>query len=228
MHEVVRAKDYRVIATESGRETQGGLEAIYWRLLMDGDWTLPLVELAGPQAEKTAILVADGGRATAAAAAAQLLKDRYRVIAIDPFYVGEARCRQSDWLFALLVATVGDRPLGLQASQVSAAARWAAERHAGTPVTLVAIGPRASVFALVAAALEAKAIAAVELRQTLGTLKEVLERNWSVSEAPELFCFGLLECCDIRQLAALVAPRPVRLVEPGDRAKGELAGVAEW
>ena len=228
LHEVVRAKDYRVIATESGRETQGGLEAIYWRLLMDGDWTLPLVELAGPQAEKTAILVADGGRATAAAAAAQLLKDRYRVLAIDPFYVGEARCRQSDWLFALLVATVGDRPLGLQASQVSAAARWAAERHAGIPVTLVAIGPRACVFALVAAALETKAIAAVELHQTLGTLKEVLERNWSVSKAPELFCFGLLECCDIRQLAALVAPRPVRLVEPGDRAKGELAGVAEW
>jgi hypothetical protein len=116
----------------------------------------------------------------------------------------------------------------LQASQVSATARWAADRHADAPVTLVACGPRASVFALVAAALETKAIAAVELHQTLGSLKEVLERHWPVSEAPELFCFGLLECCDIRQLAALVAPRPVKLAEPSDRAKHELAGVAEW
>lgn len=174
------------------------------------------------------MLVADGGRATAAAAASQLLKDGYRVIAIDPFYVGEARCRQSDWLFALLVAAVGDRPLGLQAGQVAASARWAAERHPDAAVTLVAVGARASIFALVAASLETKAIAAVELRQTLGSLKEVLERNWPVAEAPELFCFGLLECCDVRQLAALVAPRPVRLAEPSDRAKRELAGVAEW
>jgi dienelactone hydrolase len=228
LREVVRAKDYQVIATEAGRETQGGVEAVYWRLLLDSDWTLPVVELTGPQTERTAILVADGGRAAAATVASQLLKDGYRVIAVDPFYVGEARCRQSDWLFALLVATVGDRPLGLQASQVSAAARWAAERQGGAPVTLVAIGSRASVFALVATALETQAIAAVELRQPLGSLKEVLERNWPVTEAPELFCFGLLECCDMRQLAALVAPRLVRLVEPSDRAKQELGGLAEW
>ncbi len=225
---VVRAKDYRVIATEAGRETQGDVKAVYWRLLMDGDWTVPLVELAGPRAKKTAILVADGGRATTAAIASQLLREGYRVIALDPFYVGEARSRQSDWLFALLVATVGDRALGIQASQISATARWAAERHDGVPARLVAFGPRASVFAAVAAALETNAIAALELHQTLGSLKEVLERNWSVTEAPELFCFGLLECCDIRQLAALAAPRPVRLVEPGDRAKHELAGLAEW
>jgi hypothetical protein len=66
------------------------------------------------------------------------------------------------------------------------------------------------------------------LRQPLGSLKEVLERDWPVTEAPELFCFGLLECCDVRQLAALVAPRPLQLVEPSDRAKQELAGLAQW
>ena len=30
-----------------------------------------------------------------------------------------------------------------------------------------------------------------------------------VSAAPELFCFGLLEWFDVKQLTALVAPRPV-------------------
>lgn len=228
LREVVRGKDYPVIATEAGRETRGGVEAVYWRLLMGSDWTLPVVELAGPQADKTALLVAEGGRSSAADVAERLLREGYRVIAIDPFYVGEARCRQSDWLFALLVAAVGDRSLGLQASQIAAAARWAAQRHADAPVTLVASGPRSSVFSLVAAALESRAIAAVTLRQPLGSLKEVLERDWPVTEAPELFCFGLLECCDVRQLAALVAPRPLQLVEPSDRAKQELAGLAQW
>lgn len=228
LRQVVRAKDCRVTATEADRATQGDVHAVFWRLLMDSDWTLPVVELSGPAADKTAILVADGGRATAAATATRLLGEGYRVVAVDPFYVGEARSRQSGWLFTLLVAAVGERALGVQASQVGATARWAAERHPGAPVTLVAVGPRASTFALVAAALETKAIAAVELHQTLGSLKEVLERDWPVTEAAELFCFGLLECCDIRQLAALVSPRRVRVVEPGARAKQELAGLAEW
>jgi len=76
--------------------------------------------------------------------------------------------------------------------------------------------------------LESRTIAAVTLCQPLGSLKELLERDWPVTEAPELFCFGLLECCDVRQLAALVAPRPLQLVEPSDRTKQELAGLAQW
>jgi len=229
LRDVVRAKDYQaIIATEAGRETKGDVTAVYWRLMMDSDWTVPVVELTGQRADKTAILVADGGRQAVAANASQLLRDGYRVLAVDPFYFGESKIRQSDWLFALLVATVGDRPLGLQAGQLAAVARWSAGRDSAAPVTLVAIGPRTSVFALVAAGLETQAVAAVELRQSLGSLKEVIERNAAVAESPELFCFGLLECCDVQQLTALVAPRPVRFIEPGDRAKQELAGLAAW
>lgn len=228
LREVVRAKDYKTIATESGRETKGDVSATYWRLMMDSDWTVPVVELTGPRAEKTAILVADGGRQAAAANASQLLNEGYRVLAVDPFYLGESKIRQSDWLFALLVAAVGDRSLGLQASQLVAVARWSAGRGSNAPVSLRAIGPRSSVASLVGASLETQAIGSVELRQPLGSLKEVIERNWVVNEAPELVCFGLLECCDVKQLTALVAPRPVRFVEPSDRVKQELAGLDDW
>lgn len=228
LREVVRAKDYKTIATEAGRETKGNVTAVYWRLMMDSDWTVPVVELTGQRMEKTAILVADGGRQAAAANASQLLSEGYRVLAVDPFYLGESKIRQSDWLFALLVATVGDRSLGLQASQLAAVARWSAGRDSGAPVTLVAIGPRSSVFTLVAASLETQAVAAVEVRQSLGSLKEIIERNAAVAESPELFCFGLLECCDVRQLTALIASRPVRFIEPSDRAKQELAGLNAW
>ena len=64
-------------------------------------------------------------------------------------------------------------------------------------------------FATVAAALEEKAIGSLELRQPLGSLRELIEKNGGVNQQPELFCFGLLEQFDVPQLRALVAPRPV-------------------
>ena len=123
---------------------------------------------------------------------------------------------------------MGDRPLGLQASQVAAIARWSLATHKTGPVTLVALGPRSSTFSLVAAGLEEKAIGQLELHGCLGSLKEVVEQNWAVNQKPELFCFGLLEAFDIKQIAALVAPRPVALVNPSDRVKAELAGLGAW
>lgn len=227
LRKVVRAKDSTVTATEVERDSRADVTAIQWRLLVDADWTLPAVELAGPRAQRTALVVADGGRATVAGPAARLMADGYRVIALDPAFVGEARLRVGPWLFPVLVAAVGERPLGIQASQIAAAARWAAERHGG-PVTLVSIGPRSGVRVQLAAALEGDAIAGLELHDALGSLKEALERDWTVSDAPEMFCFGLLECCDLRHLAALVSPRPVRFVNPSERVQRELQGWAEW
>jgi hypothetical protein len=56
----------------------------------------------------------------------------------------------------------------------------------------------------------------------------MVEGNWPVSRAPELFCFGLLEECDLAHLVALVAPRPVVFHGPSNRAKTETAGLAAW
>jgi hypothetical protein len=83
-------------------------------------------------------------------------------------------------------------------------------------------------FSLVAAALEPKAIAGVELSGSFGSLKEIIESNGSVDQAPELYCFGLLEQFDVKQLAAIVAPRPVAFRQPGERAKQELGALKSW
>jgi hypothetical protein len=45
---------------------------------------------------------------------------------------------------------------------------------------------------------------------------------------PELFCFGLLEHFDVKQLVALAAPRPVVFRQASDRAGKELAGLKRW
>ncbi len=190
---------------------------------------MPAVELAQGAPQRTAILVADAGRASAAAEVVRLLNGGYRVLTIDPIGLGEsALAKPSErYLFSLFVAAVGERPLGVQASQIAAIARWAHERY-HAPVVLVSAGVRSSMAALVAAGLERRAIGEVRLHGSLGSLKEIIESNWTYAQAPELFCFGLLERFDVKQLAALVAPRPVTFCAPSPRVKSELSGLRNW
>jgi hypothetical protein len=212
--EIVKARDFRVTAEKTGSEGS----ATFWRLRMEDAFTIPAVEVAPAEAKGTTVLFSEAGRASLSADVDRLLHAGQRVIAVDPFYYGESKIEKRDFLFALLVAATGERPLGIQASQIAAVARWA-----GGTVTVEAVGPRASLVALVAAALEEKAIAALELHKSYGSLKEILEAGLGVDKAPELFCFGLLEAFDVKQLVALVAPRPVAFVTTSDRAKSELA-----
>ncbi len=225
---ILRARDLKVAAEEVGSGTSGGVRYSWWRLRMDDAFTVPVVELvpAGGEPVSTVLLVSEAGRASAVADAERLLAGGARVLAIDPFYFGESKIAQKDWLFAILLASVGERPLGLQAAQLAAAARWAEGRFKGAP-RIVALGPRSSLAALAAAGLEEKAVAGLELHRAYGSLKEILEQSMAVNAAPELFCFGLLEAFDVRQLVALAAPRPVRFAAAGDRARAELGSLAD-
>ena len=227
LREIVRAEDYQVQAIDAGSQSSDGLTATFWRLQMNGLWTVPAVELTPAQPKATAILVADAGRKTAAAEAARLVDAGYRVLAVDPFSFGESALPKRDYRYALMLANVGQRPLGLQASEVAAIARWA-QSNSPAPLTVVALGPRSSSYALVAAVLEPKAIGALELHNPLGSLKEIVEENRGINDKPELFCFGLLEAFDIRQLVALTAPRSLKLVHPSQRAKAELGSLTPW
>ena len=208
--EIVRAHRYQVDATKVEITTEDSFEISRWRLRMGNDWTVPAVELSPSKPESTVLLVADAGRSSLALQARQFLSEGRRVIAIDPFYFGESKISKRDGLFALLVAAVGDRPLGIEASQVAATARWLHTGRRLGPVTLVSVGPRSSLFSLVAAALEPAAISALETHQAMSSLKEVIGQDLTADKAPDLFCFGLLEEFDIPQLDALVAPRPVK------------------
>lgn len=208
LQEIVRYSEFRVDPEQDGSESHGEIKAVYWRLKMAGSWTVPAVELTRGEPKGTAILVADSGRAGAVSDARRLLAEGKRVVAVDPFYFGESQIATRDHLFAILLAAVGDRPLGLQASQVAAVARWLDGRGAG-PVTITAIGPRSSLFSLVAAALESRALTGLDLYDSFQSLKEVIRQNLSADKAPELFCFGLLESFDIEQIKGLVAPRPI-------------------
>lgn len=252
--EVLRASPATLAATARAKASlAGGGTVTPWRLVVDGAWTVPAVELvpaasstpsahsaAAPSSapstpsavpvspSRTRVLLADGGRLDLLERAREALSSGVRVLVVDPFYLGESRISQRDFLYALLVASVGDRPLGIQVGQIGAACRWLKQRYPGEPVELGARGRRTSLVALAVAALEPEAVDSVDLEGSFGSLQEVLEESLSVDKAPELFCFGLLERFDVLQIAALIAPRPLTLRAPGPRAQDELSGLAAW
>ena len=147
------------------------------------------------------------------------------MLAVDLLCIGECG---SAGKFHALMASVGDRILGLQAGQLAAVARWTESEISDGPVTIVAAGTRSSNIALTTAALEQKAIGELQLHGAMGSLKEVIDQNLHINDQPEVCCFGLLKAFDIKQLAALTAPRPVSFVAASDRAKAELSGLAAW
>lgn len=224
---VTKFADLPVQAVSVRTETKGETKATSWRLKAGDKWSIPAVELSRGKPRCTTILIGDAGRANLAADAEPRLSAGQRVIAVDLFYFGECKFPSHQVLFALMLATIGDRPLGLQASQLAATAKWAKEKFGDSPA-VVAVGPRTSVIASTAAACMPGTFSSVRLHQPLGSLKELIEHNRTVDQMPELFCFGLLAVGDVRQLIALSAPTPVYALKPGDRAKQQFAGLHDW
>lgn len=193
--ETVRSRGYKVTAFPAGESKMGGLTVRRWRLSMDGVWTVPAVEFAPENARGTVVVVADGGRAEAGEEVRALVESGRRVVAMDPLYYGESKFASRDYLYALLLATVGERLVGIQASQIAAAARWAGGAEVHT------FGPRTSLCGRVARALEPKAVSGVKTKDGLASLRSALERDLTVDKFPEYFCFGLLEKFELAELA---------------------------
>jgi hypothetical protein len=206
LKEILAWHAYEVAPSQVDQSSLEGVTLTRWKLRLGSEWTVPCMELAPADPVATTLVVADAGFTSAAAPIAQLLAQQHRVLAIDPFYFGQSKISQRDFLFALLVSSVGQRPLGLQASQLAAVAHWTQSRHP-QPLHITAIGPRASLAALVAQAAEPKLWRSADLREGLTSLKQVIDNNWSVDTHPELFCFGLLEFTDIDQLQARTQPK---------------------
>jgi hypothetical protein len=205
---IARLVSYEPAAEMVGENTTGETKAKFWRIKLGDDWTVPVVELTRGTPTSTACVVADAGRTAAADQIEKLLAEGRRVLAVDPFYLGESKIEQRGYLFALLVSSVGARPVGIQADQLQVVTRWANSQF-GQPVKqIVAIGPRAALATLLAAATatDQERPQQLELHGSLASLRDVIKNNWSVEEYPEMFCFGLLQHCDVDDLVELAKP----------------------
>ena len=195
--EVLRLeKPQKVNAEKSGESSaEGGVTVTAWKLHLGTEWTLPATEFTPAEFEATSLIIGDGGRKALATEVKSLVEKKHRVIAFDPYYMGESKTPSRGFLFALMVSTVGHRPLGIQASQISAVSSWA--KASVKPVHLHAVGPRTSLMALCAKATVRDCCDELNMTDAMSSLKEVITKDIGVNQQPELFCFGLLEHFDI-------------------------------
>ncbi len=208
LRELVRLNHYDVTAVPVSAQTIGDVSATGWKLEMGPDWTIPAVMFTPAAATGTMLVLADGGRA-AAAAYVDLYVGLHRVVvAMDPTFVGEAAPGSYRDLMSIMLSSVGHRPVGLEVAQVIATASWMKGERGLGPISLVSLGRRTGLVARVAAALAPELFADVTPQSGLPSLRSVIASDWTVAQGPELFCFGLLEQFDIPQLVALALPPP--------------------
>ena len=105
--------------------------------------------------------------------------------------------------FAQMLSSIGDRPLGIQAAQLIAIARWLQERTGARQIRVESTGPRSQVTALTAAALEPGLFSTVQIRDGMPTLAKLLNAPVAYEAAPDLFCLDLYKEFDIDRLAAM-------------------------
>ena len=176
-------------------------------LLNIGEWEIPATVVEGDAVVGNVVLLADGGYASQQARIEELVGDRHRVLAIDPVLCGHSLPKLgAKYQSAMLLATVGRRPLGIQSAQVLAAARYMARVFVADQVSLEASGATTSLIARCAAALDDGAvISSVETSGEAHSLHDFLKPGPSYGGTPEVYCFGLLEYFDIKDLIELAA-----------------------
>ena len=153
----------------------------------------------------TALVLADTGFASQSKKVKELLDSGHRVVCMDPLLVGQSAPPDSIGANAMLIGTVGERPLGIQVAQLRAAIEALAEEHGFSTLVVHSVGPRTSLAATCAAALDgANMIDDVVTTDLPDSLKKFLEPGHSFNQMPEVYCFGLLRDFDIPQLRELM------------------------
>ena len=204
--ELLKVPTYEVTAELQQTQQFGTVVIRSWLVRCGKDWTLPVVEFAPTQPHAMTLLVlSDSGMATLTETILEALADQRRVFAVDPWLVGQSQVTGADAqvYFGIAVASIGSRPLGVQAGQLAAIARWI-QSQSKSRVEIASRGRRTSVMGVVAAAVEPGAVDGVTVHDSLTSFRQLIEESRAIEEYPELFPFGLLaefELSEIEQLA---------------------------
>jgi dienelactone hydrolase len=131
-----------------------------------------------------------------------------QVLALDLVFTGDAAPHEPT-KYTNMINSLGERPLGLEAAQLIALARWAKEQWNAPRVRLESTGMRSQVVSLIASALMPDLFSAVEIHGGMRSLRYLFDNPVTYGEAPDLFCLDLYRDFDLDQLAALSAPTKI-------------------
>ncbi len=189
------------------------METLSWQFQFDNQLSATAVwarSLSAADRAPVTILLDDAGKKATAARTADHVNHGEQVVALDLVFHGDAAPPAREFqLYPLLISSMGQRALGLEAAQLIAVARWLRERSPSVQVRLDATGKRSQVTALVAAALAPDLFSEIAVRDGMRSLQYLLDTPVRLEDAPELFCLDLYRRFDIASLAQLAAPAKV-------------------
>ncbi len=179
-----------------------GLETRSWRFDFSNGLSATAVWLKAieaPANSPATLLLNDQGKKASPPEASDRVNRGEQVLAVDLLFTGDAAPQNpGPYAYIPMISSAGDRPLGLEAAQLIALARWL-----GVPKTRVeTTGPRSQVIAKVAATLAPNLFSEVLPRAGLPNLRHLLTAPVEYQSAPDLFCLDLLS------IFPSTAPRP--------------------
>jgi hypothetical protein len=142
----------------------------------------------------------------------------HQVLAVNLIFTGDAspdkvgapkELFSPSALYTQLIASIGDRPIGMEVAQLLGLAKWSQQNKGATRMFLETTGARSQVTALIAAALESTFFHQILNRNGIKTLRYLIDKPVRYQEAPDLFCLDLYKEFDIDSLTVLVEPAKV-------------------
>jgi dienelactone hydrolase len=175
--------------------------------------------IIAPGAAAATIVLDDQGKKATAQPVASRVNRGEHVLTVDLPFSGDASPPPyvRDQL-ALMLATVGERAIAVEAAQLTALAEWMKQSSGASRVRLESSGIRSQVVVLVAASLNPGLFSEVVVREGMRSLKHLVDAPVPFSEAPDLFCLDLYKEFDIGDFAVLVGD--AKLTQGYLKAKG--------
>jgi len=196
-----------------------GIDSLSYLFEMKDGLSLSGVLLKATDTNTTApatLVLDDRGRGMAFAEVAARLDRGEQVLATNLLFTDEkAMTKQADGvgtigsamgslaIYAMVLDTVGDRALGIEAAQVVEQAKWLRARSNHPTIRLESWGIRSQTVALLAAALEPSLFSEVVTRHGMSSFSFLLNLPVRFDDAADLFCLDLYKEFDIDALEAM-------------------------
>jgi hypothetical protein len=205
---------YRPVSTDAAwpiaNTRGGGMETIGYRFDFDNGLSANGVRLKSIETRDDApwtIVLDDRGKRTSSAIISDRINRGEQVLAADLLFTGDAAPPKYYYpVYDRMLATLGDRSLGMEAAQLIGIVNWLSKTSRRKKGRLAVWGMRNQAVALVAAAIEPSAFSEINIRSGLQSWSKVFETPIRYQDEPELFCLDLYKYFDIDRLAAIAIP----------------------
>jgi dienelactone hydrolase len=185
-----------------------GLQSFSYRFDFSNSLSATGIWVAGNHAAADApvtIVINDKGFKASAQNVADRVNRGEQVVALEPLFFGSTTPDDPDPAYwEMIVASSGERPLGIEAGQLIAVAK--SFRTSPHKIRLETEGIRSQIVALAAAALEPELFSEIYSNDVMPSLSYLLDTPVPYRNAPDLFCLDLYKYFDIDRLTVLASP----------------------